>query len=251
MKKLDYWVLKFGICLFLVSCFLIIPSAFPASLSDAQEDYLHGRYEAALSRAHSLRESDDVLYFLGLAYMKTGDYRKARIYLRKLVRGYSDSQFYALGLIKLADTYFLEKNYPQAWGLYEEIKNSYPNSDSMSLVYLRMAQIATRQGLWPQQKEYLKKIKGKYPDSPEIKFVKVLEGYGEFFTIQVGAFSSKKNAVGLKEELAKDYKPYIIEEKGNTYPIYKVRVGRFKKHYDAKKTASRLINQGYPARIYP
>ena len=226
-------------------------TVYAASLIEAQKDYLYGRYDDALAKAQGLAETDDVLYFLGLAYAKVGNYRRGRVYLRKLIRCHPNSQFYGSGLIKLADTYFMEKNYQQAEELYQEIKSSYPSLNNISLVYLRLAQIATRQGLWSVQKEYIKLIKEKYPKSPELKLAEFLQGQGEFFTIQVGAFSSKKNALSLEEELSQNYKPYIVEEKGNGYSVYKVRVGRFKKRYDVQKVASRLINQGYPTRIYP
>jgi tetratricopeptide (TPR) repeat protein len=221
------------------------------SLKEAQKDYLVGNYSEAIRKARSVRETDESLYFLGLVHTKTGRYQRARNYLEKLIRTFPKSQFNELGLIKLADTYFLEGNYEKAKTLYKRIEKDYFFSDFTPVVLLRLAQIASRQGKWQEKNEYLKMIKQKYPESSEMKFVKALEGYGDFFTIQVGAFGEKRNAFLLREELREDYKPYIVEDKKGNYPVHKVRIGKFKKRYDAEKTANALRNQGYPARIYP
>lgn len=221
------------------------------SITDIHKEYLHGNYEEAIRIAKDLRESDETLYYLGLSYIKIADYPKARTSLRRLVRRFSDSLFYEPGMIKLADTYFLEEEYSRAKELYLEIEQRFSSEDFMPAVLLRLAQIASRQGKWDEKAEYIKRIKSKYPKASEMKFVKVLEVLGDFFTIQVGAFSVRKNALALVEELRDEYSPYIVKEKKGSYLLYKVRVGRFKKRYDAKKVSSKLLNEGYPVRIYP
>jgi len=231
---------------------ILVPGlCFAHCLSDAQRDYLYGNYEEAIKKAKDLRASDESLYFLGIAHMKTGDYQKARSYLRKLISRFPNSGLWAQGAAKLADSYFLEGNYLKAGRLYEDIMEEGSSSDIMSLVYLRLAQIAGKKGDWKEKNKYLELIKKKYPQSPQIHFVDTLESYGDFFTVQVGAFSVKRNALSLFNELEKDYKPYIEEEAKNGYPIYKVRVGRFKKKYQADKVCLNLRDKGYPARIYP
>lgn len=225
--------------------------AFPLSITDAHKEYLYGDYDKAIAIAKGLRENDETLYFLCLFHIKIGSYPKARIFLRKLIRRFPDSRFYDLGIIKLADTYFLGKDYAQAKAIYLKIADDSNTSNNMPLVLLRLAQIASREGDWAQKKKYLKQLNSQYPKSPEIRFAKVLEALGDFFTIQVGAFSVRANALALAEELRDDYSAYIVEDKKSTYPIYKVRIGRFKSYYDAKKVSAKLLNEGYPTRIYP
>ena len=154
-------------------------------------------------------------------------------------------------MLKLADTYFLQGDYKEAKKLYIEITRKYPALNKITAVYLRLAQIASRQGDWAGKRQYLELIQGRYPQSSEMKFVKILEDYGDFFTIQVGAFSEKKNALALSEELNKDYTTYIVTDTKGNYPIYKVRVGKYKNRYDVEKVASQLLNKGYPTRIFP
>jgi len=225
--------------------------AWASSITDVHKEYLFGNYEEAIKIAKDLRESDETLYYLGLSYIKIADYLRARTSLRRLVRRFSDSLFYVPGMIKIADTYFLEKDYLKAEELYLEIEQRSSSDDFMPAVLLRLAQIASRQGKWDEKTKYIKRIKSKYPKASEMKFVKVLEVLGDFFTIQVGAFSVRKNALLLVEELKDDYSPYIVKEKKGNYLLYKVRVGRFKNRYDVQKVSSKLLNEGYPARIYP
>ena len=237
--------------LVLVFVFSLSFSAFPLSITDVHKEYLYGNYEDAIRIAKDLRESDQTLYYLGLSYIKIGDYSKARTSLRRLLRRFTDSSFYEPGMIKLADTYFLEKDYSRAKELYLEIEQRASSEDFMPVVLLRLAQIASRQGKWDEKTKYAKRIKSKYPKASEMKFVKVLEALGDFFTIQVGAFSVRKNALSLVEELEDKYSSYIVKERKGNYLLYKVRVGKFKDRYDAQKVSSKLLNEGYPARIYP
>ncbi|MBU0878569.1 MAG: SPOR domain-containing protein, partial [Candidatus Omnitrophica bacterium] len=235
----------------LIILFALCPMlCFAYTLDDAHKEYLYGNYEAAIEKAAKLKESDTVLYFLGLGYMKMENYSKARSYLRKLLKKFHDSKIYERALVKLADTYFLEKNFPKAEAFYKEIKEKYPCSNFSSLIYLKLAQIASREGKWEEKKKYLKIIKEKYPQSIEMKFVNILENYGDFFTIQVGAFSSRENALAVKKELSEKYSVYVIEDKKEGLTLYKVRVGKFRQKKKAEKISLKLCNEGYPARIY-
>ncbi len=246
--KMKYFFKTFIIVILLCGFSL---KGYCLSLSDAQQDYLYGNYEEAIQKAQSLRQDDEALYFLGLVYIKIADYPQAQDYLNKLIKRCPSSRLHGPAMVKLADTYFLQADYPPAKELYLETIKRYPDLDNVPTVYLRLAQIASRQGDWDKKDEYLKVLKTKHPQSAEMQFVSVLEGYGDFFTIQVGAFSEKKNALVLKDELDKDFSAYMVEETNGNYTIYKVRVGKFKDRYDVEKIAKQLLDKGYPARIYP
>jgi len=118
-------------------------------------------------------------------------------------------------MVKIADTYFLQKDYSRAKELYLEIEQRSPSGDFMPVVLLRLAQITSRQGKWDERSKYIRRIKSKYPKASEMKFVKVLEALGDFFTIQVGAFSIRKNALLLVE----------VSKRG-LFPIYRQRKKR-------------------------
>jgi rare lipoprotein A len=68
------------------------------------------------------------------------------------------------------------------------------------------------------------------------------------FTIQVGAFVDRANAVRLVGELQKTHADVAITELKTSQDIYyRVRVGRFKTREEAYKSASRLAQEGYTA----
>jgi outer membrane protein assembly factor BamD (BamD/ComL family) len=151
----------------------------------------------------------------------------------------------------LADTYFLEDNLAKAKAIYKKIEKKYTSLNFLPTVYLRLAQIASKEGKWRDKRKYLRRIEEKYPHSAEMKFVEILKSHGDYFTIQVGAFSKKGNALNLKEELKKNYPAYIVESNVAGYVLYKVRIGKFKNRREAEKTYLKLLSEGYPARIYP
>ena len=68
------------------------------------------------------------------------------------------------------------------------------------------------------------------------------------FTIQVGSFISRSNAIRLMEELQGAYKDvYITELKTSENTYYRVRLGTFKTREEAYRFATRLAQDGYNA----
>ena len=81
------------------------------------------------------------------------------------------------------------------------------------------------------------------------KFAPISQSQGAF-TIQVGAFVDRANAVRLVGQLQKTHADVSITElKTSQDAYYRVRVGRFKTREDAYQSASRLAQEGYTAFI--
>jgi cell division septation protein DedD len=79
---------------------------------------------------------------------------------------------------------------------------------------------------------------------PEAEVIKESEISSEkkVYTVQVGAFSTEKNAQNLAKEIRdKGYQTYIV--KGKT--LYKVQVGEFKTSEEAQKISEELKKLGY------
>ncbi len=222
-----------------------------APLDDAYKSYLNEDYEATIDKAKSVPQNDEALYLLGLAYLKMGNYPESREYFLKLTQNFPHSEKLEEASLKIADSYFLEGDYEKAMALYKEVEKKYPSSDYQPLIYSKLAQVATKEGQWDERKKYLSLLKEKYSQGTEINLPGANETKEDFFTIQVGAFSTKKNALSLSNELSAKYKPYIIEEKADKYTLYKVRIGKFKDRKKAEMVWGKLIKQGYPAHIFP
>jgi len=229
-------------------------SLYAQSLSSAEKAYIRGDYNETiricLDKINS-SVSDEALYFAALSFSKLGNYPRAREYFRRLLKGFKNSKFYDKALIKLVDTYFLEDNLEKSGYLYKSILKEYPNLSYKPLVYLRLAQISAKQGNWQNMHHYINIIKHAYPASVENRLALRLERRGDFFTVQVGAFSSKSNAVRFSRRLKPIYPVYIAAEKEENFTLYKVRVGKYKSKAQAENIYDSLTNEGYPARIYP
>ena len=66
---------------------------------------------------------------------------------------------------------------------------------------------------------------------------------GEAYTVQVGAFEEKGNAVGLKQRLLTRYQPITIQSfETNRQQFYRVRVGRYSTQGTAERVARELAS---------
>ena len=75
--------------------------------------------------------------------------------------------------------------------------------------------------------------------------------FNPIYTVQVGSFSSKVNAMSLKDELgsgiAREARIESIEIKGDTY--YRVRVGMYSSKSKAESMKRNLRNNGYNGKV--
>jgi tetratricopeptide (TPR) repeat protein len=109
--------------------------------------YLHlGQFEEAIDMLGKYKKEDKVLGSLALgatgdAYVELGDTKKGiEKYLE--AAGFAENSFNTpLFLMKAAELYELEKNYPEAQALYERIENEYPESTEGMAVEKYLARI--------------------------------------------------------------------------------------------------------------
>lgn len=74
--------------------------------------------------------------------------------------------------------------------------------------------------------------------------------FDALYTVQVGSFADKGNAMTLKRQLDSDYNDVRVESidvSGDNY--WRVRVGRFRNKDDADQTASKLRMSGHSGRV--
>ena len=226
-------------------------SSFAVTINDAYKDYLNEDYQAAAENARSLPVKPETIYLTGLSYLKMANYEKAREYFQKVAIMTKQSPVYEKSKVKFADTFFLEGDLNQAKNEFCAILKNKRMTDYASHAHLRLAQVASKQGDWTEKQKHLAAIEDKYAGSVESRFVPILKGYGDYFTIQVGAFTAKRNVLALKNELQrKGYKVYVLKSESG-YTIYKVRVGKYLRRAEAERVTESLVKDGYAARIYP
>lgn len=91
------------------------------------------------------------------------------------------------------------------------------------------------------------KVKVEVVSSPSVRSTSYFDPH---YTVQVGSFSDRGNAVFLKRQLDPDYDDVRVENvklSGSEY--FRVRVGRFSDESEAERTAFRLRRLGLTSRV--
>ncbi len=244
-----------------VLCAGNLAQAREADLDKAWVLFLKGDYKGTLRECQTFlnqspqdRLKDDIYYLMGLAFLKMGSYKEARENFEIITLKNKRSNLADYACLGLADTYFLEGNFEEALKRYRKVLLEYPKSAALNLVMFRLGQCYQKKGDFKQAKYYFRRLQANYPLSFEAKEASELLKRGLYFTIQVGAFKEKSNALALEKELLrkgyKSYKPYI-EEVPDKEKFYRVRAGKFNSKLEAESLQEELRNDGYTAKIHP
>ncbi|MBU0504175.1 MAG: SPOR domain-containing protein [Candidatus Omnitrophota bacterium] len=219
-----------------------------------------GERTLALSGASS-ENLDELYYFLGLSYLKSGNYLRSADIFEIILKELKNSPFKNLALMGLGDAYYLKGDYAAAINKYKEsltIKNS---DELLPALYYRLSQASFKQGQTQQAREYVNSLKKDFPHSLEAKLnqelfpasalaVKLEPDF--YYAVQVGSFSSKINAGNLVKKLqGHGYSAYMEDGVSSNNSYYRVRIGKFKTRLEAQDMEKKLSKQGYPTKIIP
>ncbi len=247
----------------------LVRCAYALDLDKVKVNLLSAKYTEAIkegekilaaSRANSV-DLDELYYFLGLSYLKSGNYLRASDIFEIILKEFKDSWFKNQALLGLGDALFLKGDYPGAEGKYKELLNTENNQDLLPALYYRLSQAGFKQGKTEQAGEYLNKLKNDFPQSLEVRLNRELfpqpvapaqTGSVFYYTVQVGSFSNKANAGNLVKKLQGYGYPAFAEEGVSKDKInYRVRIGKFKSRAEAQDMEKKLSKQGYPTKIIP
>ena len=226
-----------------------------AGLKTAQELFLRADYDGVIKGckhelASSKRAKPDVSYLLALAYMKKGELVQAEDNFTKVINDCKTLTVCNKALLGLGDIYFLREDYNKAQEFYLQAKES--GTELGAQIYHRLAQASLKLGDVEKAKEYSELLRKDYPLSFEAQRAVILNTSDIFFTVQVGAFSSQKNASRLASDLKeKGFDAYIDAPNAADNSLYRVRVGKFKTKSEAEEAAKSLSEQGYPTKVFP
>ncbi|MDP1853980.1 MAG: tRNA (N6-isopentenyl adenosine(37)-C2)-methylthiotransferase MiaB [Candidatus Omnitrophota bacterium] len=256
-RKISRTFKKTIIALFLICNLSLITYNFSwaASLSTAQELFLRSDYDGVIKEckqelASSRRSKPEVNYLLALAYIKKGELTQAEDNFTKVITECKTLPVCNKALLGLGDVYFLKDDYNKAREIYLQVKES--SRELGAQVYYRLAQVNLKLGDIEKAKEYSTLLKKDYPLSFEAQKSVTLNASDIFFTVQVGAFSSQKNASKLASDLnEKGFDAYIDAPNTTDNALYRVRVGKFKTKKEAESATQSLSEQGYPTKIWP
>ena len=252
---------------FFVFLFIIFVVIFPVAgfaqdnrMSDLeamiiQEDYKKANDTAKdlLKTALPANDAVQVEYYLGLSYLRLGDYAQAYDLFKKVLGQRPATELYEKADIGVIDALYMQGYYENALKEATSLMGRHPKSEMMGLIYLKAARSSLKLARWTKAKEYLQKIIKEYPDSFESRVARQLLDEKQYFTVQVGAFTEQARAERLVKELIqrKEY-AYIVETKSpDGKNFFRVRVGQMTALKDAQALESKLSGLGYPTRIYP
>jgi tetratricopeptide (TPR) repeat protein len=259
MKNLKFYILNFifALCIF---HFAFVYNAYPLNLDKIKTDFLRGDYQQAISEGEKALaascHSDELYYFLGLCYMKEGNYLRASDIFEIILAEFTRSSFKEQALIGLGDTYFLRADFKKARQYYQEFLKSYPGSKFRASVLYRLSTIGFKEGDTQEASQALEKISLEFPFNPELRQNKDLcwqrNTAGFYYSVQVGSFANYANADNLRKKLVNQgYDVHIEEAENQGNKAYRIKVGRLKSRQEAMRLSDKLAQGGYPTKICP
>lgn len=192
-------------------------------------------------------------YIMGLALLKELRPSEARSNFGIILNEFKDTNIVNYARVGIADSYFQEQNFQNAYLEYKNLLSRYPPVSFKNTLQFKLARCLVKLGRWQEAKELFNRIKTEYPLSFEADLSgNVLDENLFYFTVQVSAFKERDRAQSLCEKLKqKGYDAFIYRITKDSSTYYRVRVGRFNSQEEAKATAEKLKQDGYSVRIYP
>jgi tetratricopeptide (TPR) repeat protein len=254
MKKL-LWVMVISFPFFFCGSFAEAEGDWEYTY--AQALFLEGNYQDAVAQCDSLLQTTyqkarkgQLYYLKGKGLLKLGKARKARACFEEILSRYSEGNLVGDATVGIGDSYFLEHNREEAIQWYKKALACYPQGKSY--LYYRLGECYQKDGNWRQSRHYFDKVRKEYPASFEADLAAQILKDGLFFTVQVGSFADKTNAIHLYNELRKKgYEVYTTEITRDGNILYRVRVGRCNSQTAASRLKSKLKKEGYPTKLYP
>ncbi len=252
----------FGFCALLFGFF---NNAYALNLDKVKANFISGDYKTAISEGENILAGtnntsfglDELYYFLGLSYMKTGNYLRAADIFEIIGSEFKKSPLREDAALALGDTFFLSGDYDKAEKRYQDLLNNNRAVRSKPAVYYRLSRCAAKLGNPETEKNYLLKLKQEFPLNCESGFegdkraITAIDSNGGY-TVQVGYFSNNTNAANLLRELTKKgYPAYIEENDASGKLVYRVKVGKSAKRQEAETLETKLSKDGYPTKICP
>ena len=229
--------------------------------------YLRGEYDKALDHYGRIivSYSDDEIYWPARYWkcrslIARGDYENAMKALRSLEKSAPKGIGKDMILMATGDCYLGMKDYEHAVTTYRSLIESMPDSQRVPSAHLLLAKSFQNLGKLQEAKKLYQKVIESYGQSIEAqqaqkylnsffstqpktgtKTQEPLTKSASYFTIQIGAFSSKRNADTLAGRLRKKgYSINITPPVRGKNRLYKVTVGKFKTRSGALRAAQRL-----------
>ena len=248
------------VILILFSIFLEIPAFSKSSvINEIDSLLLKEQYADAIKTGESAlqnkrlgrEDKKEIMYMIGLAFLKTGNFERSRAYFNGILK-FGGKSLKEEARAGIAHSYFYEGKYDEATAAYENSLALYPSSDMAASMYYNLGMANLKKGNEEKAKMCAEKLKKEYGSSFEAESIpeSLAAGRETYYIVQLGSFKSLKNAKKLTRRLArKKYEYYIQKAKVKGHTRYRVRAGKFSNIYYAKRLVSKLKKSGFKSKI--
>jgi TolA-binding protein len=208
----------------------------------------------------------DALYWLASSKLAIGAADSAEVYFQRLIQDHPGSSLVSWARLGLIDALYINQEYAQARQRSQELLQTPDAGDLIPLILFRQSEIREALGDRTAAAEILRRLVEEYSgtyqgnqarrqltewgwdESGQQAEPQPAEGN---YTIQVGAFSKRANALNLQSKLQSwGYQVEMIKRAGRHRTLYLIWVGRYQTRSSALEEAERLErDRGLPYQV--
>ncbi|MBI5779329.1 MAG: SPOR domain-containing protein [Planctomycetes bacterium] len=270
--KFAIWPLSLAILVAaLAGCPSLPPAVFPnnEAFRQAEDNFLNGNYAEAIGYYQQFiateKKSDyipEAYYRMGVSYLALTNYPEAERNLLKALNNPPRNNrlsFEVLTYNALAQLYQSQHKYKASVSYYQRAIKNNNNELSLPELHYNIGICLMRNEQYAQGKEHLQSaLEALQPENePDEKLREHIQERlsipPDIFTVQLGKYSVKENALSYQAELAQekgiDATVNIILIAGKEF--YYVWSGRYETFEEAKKEADRINETGTEAIVIP
>lgn len=233
-----------------------------AHIDDVEAAYLRGEYALAINLGQRYLQADasgpagqdQLWYLIGMAQLQLQQPEEARRTFEQMLDRYPDSRWRPDAEAGAADAVWMADDPARAVTLYQAILARWGPEHPIALrLQYQLGQAARQAGQWTVARQAFEALVAKAPASFEAGLARAVLQEAEFtFSIQVGAFGVRDNAVRLQRQLSqRGYDAMVDRTLADGRVLHRVRVGRFASRDQASQTAARLRQDGFPSKVVP
>lgn len=242
-----------------------VAPAAPATtpVAELEAAYLRGEYAAVVAAdqramisadASTGDQQDQIWYLVGLSQLQLQQPEEARETFVQFLDQRPNSSWRADAEVGVADALWLAEELAQAVTLYQALLSRLgPHHPASARAQYQLGQAARQAGQWTVARQAFDGVIARSPQSFEAGLARAVLQQSDFtFSVQVGAFGVRENAVRLQRKLAqRGYSAMVDQAMADGRVMHRVRIGRFSSREQAGETAARLRQDGFPSKVVP
>lgn len=237
-----------------------LPPEAVQQLQQGQQRYEAGEYVKAvkvldrfLAGWGGTDAAAEAYYIRGQSYLKLGQPKRCRADLERALTQCKRPDLRARVHVALGSMDWEAGRTSVAIDHYRQALPELPDRSPKDIVLYRLGVGLQQAGEWSQARQHFAELVGRYPTSPVITAARLRFSWTyDYFTIQVGAYSSGNAAAKQIERLRKaGLKAEKQLDTRSGRPLHAVRVGHYPTYAEAERNLARVRRAAGDAIIVP